>query len=347
MVEKYYASVSSGSTVYYIGLEQVGRLWYWPDGTSAGNGQPGNADPYAHWWAGISGRGVMLLVVTLAITCIADSARLLQPLTPRSTCGVDLHSGCQDTCPATRHVTLPLLSRRRYDFLSRLTTNPTWTCIIAYSTSFDYDTVRGSCCQLHCLTWLPCGATCDDCRRDSLAVASNVFCSCFGTLTMHVKGGARSHANDAMWTSTCNRIELPLQCQLGLGLPCLPACLRLIHHHSSNTPACRTASYWATPPTTRTSTPGAPSTTSQPPLQPTSMPGSIGSPAQQPTPPCARSPSRTSTAPPVHHPCHHLHPTTTACVGVCWMRTASAACLLARLQHAKLFAFPASQGIVC
>jgi hypothetical protein len=54
MVEKYYVAASSGSTVYYIGLEKVGRLWYWPDGTSAGNGQPSNANPYAHWWAAYS-----------------------------------------------------------------------------------------------------------------------------------------------------------------------------------------------------------------------------------------------------------------------------------------------------
>jgi hypothetical protein len=56
MVEKYYVSVSSGSTQYYIGVEKVGRLWYWPDGTSAGNGQPGNSNPYAHWWAAGTGR---------------------------------------------------------------------------------------------------------------------------------------------------------------------------------------------------------------------------------------------------------------------------------------------------
>jgi hypothetical protein len=49
MVEKYYVSASSGSTYYYIGLEKVGRLWYWPDGASAGNGAPSNSTPYAHW----------------------------------------------------------------------------------------------------------------------------------------------------------------------------------------------------------------------------------------------------------------------------------------------------------
>jgi hypothetical protein len=59
MVERYYVSVSSGSTYYYIGVERVGRLWYWPDGTSAGNGQPSNANPYAHWYvAGSDGLAV-------------------------------------------------------------------------------------------------------------------------------------------------------------------------------------------------------------------------------------------------------------------------------------------------
>ena len=49
VIESYYVSVSSGSTTYYIGLEKIGNVWYGYDGTSAGNGQPSNADPYAHW----------------------------------------------------------------------------------------------------------------------------------------------------------------------------------------------------------------------------------------------------------------------------------------------------------
>ena len=52
MVEKYYLSVSSFTTIYYIGLEKQGNLWYWYDGNTAGNGQPsyGNGtSPYAHW----------------------------------------------------------------------------------------------------------------------------------------------------------------------------------------------------------------------------------------------------------------------------------------------------------
>jgi hypothetical protein len=49
-LESYYTSASSGNAYYYIGLEKVGNLWYWYDGASAGNGQPGNANPYAHWW---------------------------------------------------------------------------------------------------------------------------------------------------------------------------------------------------------------------------------------------------------------------------------------------------------
>lgn len=49
MVDKYYASQSSGSSYYWIGLERSGRTWYWPDGTSVGNGQPSNVNPYAHW----------------------------------------------------------------------------------------------------------------------------------------------------------------------------------------------------------------------------------------------------------------------------------------------------------
>ncbi len=49
-LESYYTSVSSGSTYYYIGLEKVGNQWYMYDGSSAGNGQPSNANPYAHWW---------------------------------------------------------------------------------------------------------------------------------------------------------------------------------------------------------------------------------------------------------------------------------------------------------
>jgi hypothetical protein len=35
-----------------------------------------------------------------------------------------------------------LLPRRRYDFLQVLADYPTWTCIIAYSVGYDYDTVR-------------------------------------------------------------------------------------------------------------------------------------------------------------------------------------------------------------
>ena len=49
VMENYYSSVSSGNAYYYIGLEKVGNLWYWYDGASAGNGQPSNANPYAHW----------------------------------------------------------------------------------------------------------------------------------------------------------------------------------------------------------------------------------------------------------------------------------------------------------
>ncbi len=60
MVENYYSSVSSGSTTYYIGLEKVGNQWYWYDGSSAGNGQPGNANPYAHWWVGGSNQDLGL-----------------------------------------------------------------------------------------------------------------------------------------------------------------------------------------------------------------------------------------------------------------------------------------------
>ena len=50
-VESYYTSAvgSIGHIGYYIGLEKVGNVWYWYDGTSAGNGQVSNANPYAHW----------------------------------------------------------------------------------------------------------------------------------------------------------------------------------------------------------------------------------------------------------------------------------------------------------
>ena len=53
-VETYFTTTRASLTdgQYYIGLEQAGNLWYWPDGTSAGNGEPGNGDdgrPYAHW----------------------------------------------------------------------------------------------------------------------------------------------------------------------------------------------------------------------------------------------------------------------------------------------------------
>ena len=34
-----------------------------------------------------------------------------------------------------------LIPCRRYDFLSQLYTYPTYTCIIAYSAGYDYDTV--------------------------------------------------------------------------------------------------------------------------------------------------------------------------------------------------------------
>ncbi len=54
-LESYYTSASSGNGYYYIGLEKVGNLWYWYDGSSAGNGQPSNANPYAHWWVMMPG----------------------------------------------------------------------------------------------------------------------------------------------------------------------------------------------------------------------------------------------------------------------------------------------------
>jgi hypothetical protein len=37
-----------------------------------------------------------------------------------------------------------LLHLRRYDFLAQLATYPTYTCIIAYSGAYDYDTVSAS-----------------------------------------------------------------------------------------------------------------------------------------------------------------------------------------------------------
>jgi hypothetical protein len=48
-VESWFYAISTSINYFYIGLEKVGRLWYWPDGSSAGNGQPSNANPYAHW----------------------------------------------------------------------------------------------------------------------------------------------------------------------------------------------------------------------------------------------------------------------------------------------------------
>ena len=36
-------------SIYWTGLTQQSNLYYWPDGTSAGNGLTSNANPYAHF----------------------------------------------------------------------------------------------------------------------------------------------------------------------------------------------------------------------------------------------------------------------------------------------------------
>lgn len=43
---------TSGLAVYYylgISLDQDTQQWTWLDGTTAGNGEVSNADPYGHW----------------------------------------------------------------------------------------------------------------------------------------------------------------------------------------------------------------------------------------------------------------------------------------------------------
>ena len=51
-VEKYFyggygTNVMSGT--YWVGLEKSSTIYYWLDGTNAGNGMVSNANPYAHF----------------------------------------------------------------------------------------------------------------------------------------------------------------------------------------------------------------------------------------------------------------------------------------------------------
>jgi hypothetical protein len=95
---------------YYMGIAlDPGTLQYiWKDGTSAGNGEVSNANPYAHWW----------------VPAFHGSAGLLLLLL------------------ATSHATFLHSLHRAYRFPDTLSNNPTYTCTIGYS-AYTYDTYIG------------------------------------------------------------------------------------------------------------------------------------------------------------------------------------------------------------
>jgi hypothetical protein len=43
------SGINTTVTLYWMGIQQIGRTWFMLDGTVVGNGEPSNANPYAHW----------------------------------------------------------------------------------------------------------------------------------------------------------------------------------------------------------------------------------------------------------------------------------------------------------